>query len=40
MKESIVKRLEKIEELYRDDPLIVIAITDSGEEINRSARSR
>lgn len=33
MKESIVKRLEKIEELYRDDPLIVLAITDSGEEI-------
>ena len=38
MKESIVKRLEKIEELYRDDPLIVIAITDSGEEIKMPMR--
>ena len=38
MKESIVKRLEKIEELYRDDPLIVIAITDNGEEIKMSMR--
>lgn len=38
MKESIVKRLEKIEELYRDDPLIVIAITDNGEEIKMPMR--
>lgn len=33
MKASIVKRLEELEALYRDDPLIVLASTDSGEDV-------
>lgn len=38
MKGNIVKRLEEIEKLYRDDPLIVLAITDNGEEIKMPMR--
>ena len=33
MKASIIKRLEDLEALYRDDPLIALASTDSGEDV-------
>ena len=38
MKASILKRLEVIEAQYRDEPLIVLASTDSGEEIKMAMR--
>lgn len=38
MKASILKRLEDIEAQYKQDPLIVLASTDSGEQIKISMR--
>lgn len=38
MKGSILKRLEDLEARYKQDPLIVLASTDSGEEIKITMR--
>ena len=38
MKASLLKRLEEIERQYKQDPLIVLASTDSGEEIKITMR--
>ena len=38
MKGTILKRLEDLERLYKQDPLIVLARTDSGEEIKITMR--
>ena len=37
-KGTILKRLERIEEKYKEDPLIVLARMDSGEEVNMPMR--
>ena len=38
MKASLLKRLEDLEARYKQDPLIVLASTDSGEEIKITMR--
>ena len=38
MKGTILKRLEDLERLYKQDPLMVLARTDSGEEIKITMR--
>ena len=38
MKASIIKRLEDLEAQYKQDPLIVLASTDSGEEVKITMR--
>ena len=38
MKASLLKRLEDLEAQYKQDPLIVLASTDSGEEIKITMR--
>lgn len=38
MKECILKRLEDLENKYKQDPLIVLAETDSGEQIRLTMR--
>ena len=38
MKGSILKRLEEIEARYKQDPLIVLARLDSGEEVKMPMR--
>lgn len=38
MKASLLKRLEDLEARYNKDPLIVLASTDSGEEIKITMR--
>ena len=38
MKGSILKRLEDLEARYKQDPLIVLASTDSGEEVKITMR--
>ena len=38
MKASLLKRLEELEAQYKQDPLIVLASTDSGEEIKITMR--
>ena len=38
MKASLLKRLEDMEARYKQDPLIVLASTDSGEEVKITMR--
>lgn len=38
MKAGIIKRLEDLEALYKQDPLIVLARLDSGEEVKMPMR--
>ena len=38
MKGSILKRLEDLEARYKQDPLIVLASTDSGEDVTITMR--
>lgn len=38
MKASLLKRLEDLEARYKQDPLIVLASTDSGEEVKITMR--
>lgn len=38
MKADILKRLEDLERQYKQDPLIVLASTDSGEEVKITMR--
>ncbi len=38
MKTSILNRLKVLEEQYKDDPLIVLAITETGEEVKMTMR--
>jgi hypothetical protein len=38
MNSDIIKRLEQIERIYKDDPLIVLARLDSGEEVELTMR--
>lgn len=38
MNTSVLKRLDEIEKKYKQDPLIVLARTDSGEELKTTMR--
>lgn len=38
MKANLLKRLEELEAQYKQDPLIVLASTDSGEEVKITMR--
>ena len=38
MKQNIVKRLEDLEAQYKEDPLIVLARLDTGEEVKMPMR--
>ena len=38
MKAGIIKRLEEIEARYKQDPIIVLARLDSGEEVKMTMR--
>ena len=38
MKSTILKRLEDLEARYKQDPLIVLAVTDSGDEVKITMR--